>query len=804
MSRVHTMLCLALGALLMSSPVSVHGRTAEGYSRAGRSIATNATPAYCVAEHNVGRIALSVNNNGTIGTGYARSGTDCFTGEIVRSCEFPKGSSRTYLYAGMLWVGAVVGSDTLVSTGADGWAVYANEFHPEESPVGDMTARSTVDPASPEFLGAVSHQDYVAVYSDTCINCAGVSYDEVDNRPHRPLNIEVTQESYAWSYPHAEDFVLFDYGIRNIGSESLHEVYFGLFADADIHQLSVDGGNGAMDDITGFLSAADNSLAKPGCPDSIDLSLAWAADNDGDLSEPAFSTPHVTGVLLLDSPSDSMRVSYNWWISNMSANLDYGPQTRLGYRDFGHGGTGTPSGDRNKYFMLSNGEFDFDQVRVGEIGSGDSIWLPPNPNEAGEWADGLDTRFLLSFGPFDIEPGEDLPLVFAYVAGENFHTDPGNIDNLPSDPDAFYENVDFSDLVTNAVWAGWTYDNPGLDTDSDGDSGSVRICEGDTFWYQGDGVPDYRAAAGPDVPLTRVESRPGGLLVSWNGHASETTVDPFSQVQDFEGYHVYLSDGTGPSDFVRLASYDVEDYYRYFWNQELSDWDISRERFYAADLICAYAAGGCDSSSWHPLDFPREAPYFLPGGTDSVFYFEPIMANACRFGLETPIVRTYPEAPFPPYQSPEEVPQDSASVYLTDEGLFRYYEYQLLIEGLLPEVTYSVAVTAFDYGSFVVHTSVMETAIAPNAVEGTPFPDAAACCVGNVGSVASMPDCLDVDQTVDITDIQLIVDHLFMSLSALCCEAEGDVDLSGSIDIIDLQLLIENQFITLDPLPTCP
>jgi hypothetical protein len=68
------------------------------------------------------------------------------------------------------------------------------------------------------------------------------------------------------------------------------------------------------------------------------------------------------------------------------------------------------------------------------------------------------------------------------------------------------------------------------------------------------------------------------------------------------------------------------------------------------------------------------------------------------------------------------------------------------------------------------------------------------------------PTVGDVDQSggVDITDVQVLVDNQFLTLTPLVCEAEGDLDFSGVVDITDLQILIDNQFLTLTPLPPCP
>jgi len=64
----------------------------------------------------------------------------------------------------------------------------------------------------------------------------------------------------------------------------------------------------------------------------------------------------------------------------------------------------------------------------------------------------------------------------------------------------------------------------------------------------------------------------------------------------------------------------------------------------------------------------------------------------------------------------------------------------------------------------------------------------------------------DVDQSggVDITDISVLIDNQFLTLTPLICEEEGDCDFSGGVDITDLSILIDNQFLTLTPLPPCP
>ncbi len=792
---------ILLTILLLLAATGLYGRSLSKSDQTARADRLGASPAYCIAEHNVGRMVLSVTNNGTFGKSYSLAGGyDCFTGEEVQSCEYPRNSNTMYLYGGAFWIGAVVGTDTLVSVGHDGWQ-SDQELHPDEAPGGNIIYRSTIDPDSPAYEGAVSEQDYIATYTDTSTYIGIVpNEDYIDHRPHQPLGIEVTQRSYAWSNTFTEDFVLFDYSISNIGTSTLNEVYMGIYVDGDVHHQSQTT-DGALDDICGFRRTLPVEYFPSSCPeDSAVVNLAWIADNSGDLPPVQTeypSVPHITATRLLRTPGEETEVSFNWWVGNVDPLYDFGPQTRENCRDLGTEGMGTPEGDRNKYFFMRNGEHDYDQVRVASIGSLDPVWLPPNAMIQDDLHDGYDTRYLLSFGPFDIEPGMILPISFAYIAGEDFHTDPNNIDNLiAGDWEAFYDGVDFSDLGQNAVWADWVYDNPGVDTDSDGYCGEYKVCGDDTVWISGDGVPDFRASVAPPSPTVWVEERQNSVRVRWNGAACECSRDMLSGEEDFEGYNAYLATQPSVASFARIAGYDVEDFCRYYWDQSLSDWVLEHRRFTLDELRCRYAPSGCDDLTWHANVYDRAHPLILATYPDSVFYFKQIGANTARFGIETPFVKRYPDAPKPGCSSASEVPADSVDDYLTEDGYFKYYEYEYTIPDLLPGTDYWVAITAFDYGSWLVEGQSMESPILRHMHHCVPRSD---CCVGDVGNM----DCSD-DQRPNMGDLTVLIDHLFISLTPLCCEPEGNIDLIDEVDSGDLNMLIDHLFISLNPLPACP
>lgn len=73
------------------------------------------------------------------------------------------------------------------------------------------------------------------------------------------------------------------------------------------------------------------------------------------------------------------------------------------------------------------------------------------------------------------------------------------------------------------------------------------------------------------------------------------------------------------------------------------------------------------------------------------------------------------------------------------------------------------------------------------------------CCVcQKVGNV----DC-DLQGLVDVTDLTVLIDNLFISPALPCCDTQADIDGEPSIDIADISALIDNLYITFTPLREC-
>lgn len=80
------------------------------------------------------------------------------------------------------------------------------------------------------------------------------------------------------------------------------------------------------------------------------------------------------------------------------------------------------------------------------------------------------------------------------------------------------------------------------------------------------------------------------------------------------------------------------------------------------------------------------------------------------------------------------------------------------------------------------------------------FKDPVNCCVGDVGNVDG-----DGADAVDISDLTVLIDHLFINNQPLGCpdEANTDGDVGGQVDISDLTVLIDHLFINNSPLGQC-
>jgi hypothetical protein len=383
--------------------------------------------------HRIGKIGFTITNYGHIGSD-GRACRDPWTGEWAPSAEFPLDSGLEYLFSGYLWAGAIVEGDTLVSTASDGWwdvrEVYPNHddsiFHDQEK-------------CDLRFIA-------------TCYDTHSASFVHPDpfDGPHRPIGLKFEQKSYSWADPPNGDFIIIEYEVTNISGRTLTDLYVGLHIDGDVLHIDSSWSPACLDDIAGYVDWWHSG------EDSFKVDATWIADNDGDPRGGQFddhSPTSVTGIRVLKVPSEDARMSFNWWIPDARPERDWGPQRLETERIFADGNRGTPTGDASRYFVMANGEFDYDQVWTSYRFEG---WIAPPPEPlANDIANGRDSRYLLSYGPFEMAAGEELSFAVGYICGEDFHTDPNGFN--PEHPEWTVYNYD--DFASTALWVQHLYDS---------------------------------------------------------------------------------------------------------------------------------------------------------------------------------------------------------------------------------------------------------------------------------------------------------------------------------------------------------
>ena len=370
----HHGICLIflIGILLVST---AGAREAGGRVTGGARMSTSYySGEQCSPAHSRGRLFLRVDNAFFIGESADNPIPDCIDpGDYSHNgMEFPRGSNINFGLGIGVMVGGLIGGDTLVA--------YAGETRPLPGS-GEFLFRSTLAPPGPDNDGAIAEVDWVAKGTDTeRVDTPPLPYDR---GPHKPLHIELITRSYSWSYSYATDFVLFDVTLRNIGTAPIQDVCIGLGTIPDVGFVgSIEPDPG---DLTGYL----RTFPVGGDCNLLDtVNTMWWADNDGNPINGTFSekpvpgpggdivrsAPDVIGIHLLfpsavpgPPGSDEPFQCYNWWWQDPFTLETWGPATRENIASGGTSKIGAPASDRDRYFLMVNGEIDYDQAYAASI-----------------------------------------------------------------------------------------------------------------------------------------------------------------------------------------------------------------------------------------------------------------------------------------------------------------------------------------------------------------------------------------------------------------------------------------------------
>jgi hypothetical protein len=431
----------------------------------------------------IGSIGLTVTNFGTIGTRNAYWPSQ-------PSCEYPRGSRIEHMYQGALWVGAMVrrtgqihvstGSSDRVSTTTGKGIEFMS------LPGSSLVQRSTLSESGFFDQNAVSHQDFLADYSDAVVRDSSTTDQTV------PLGLRVHQESYAWNFPFADFFVILNYTIYNAGADTLDSVYVGLWTNNVVRNTNnvrpgtpgyfYHGGNGYLDSLRmGYTFDFDGIPTPPAADSYIGIKLLGSA-------------PFPRGIDSLGHLG--LRTYYNAWLfSSASGDADYfSPQ------DDAENILGARS--RFERLVTSLSKDKIDPLRT----------QPYN----------LTT--MLSAGPFvTLSPGDSVSVVFGVVCARKAGTQAARLDTRDQR----------KTLMANAALCQQAYDGEDL-------NGNNALDPGEDL--NGNGRLDhYRLPQPPKPPVVRAEIENQNVVVYWDKNSAETSIDPVSREYDFEGYRIYRS-----------------------------------------------------------------------------------------------------------------------------------------------------------------------------------------------------------------------------------------------------------------------
>lgn len=444
---------LLLLAVLHGFAVGVCSARWEGYNPYEKDESASSLYAIRAPDlfyHNVGLLEILVSNVGVIGNpGFVDSyGAGWKGGE--------------YLYAAALWFGAIA-SDNLsyVSTGA-----YEFELRPSLDPIdtvyqsfegatgGDRVGFSASggdddddgeideDPLNgkdDDNDGEID-EDYAAI-SQQMFSCEYWDYTEeaIARYPqHRPLFIKILQRSFAWSTERANEFVGFEYEIKNEGFETLRDIYIGYFVDSDAGQKDAPS---YWSDDGGELRSIDTTY--------VDRTIQYEClDQDGTRRDCSKQELHLDIAFMYDSPGSVPG-------GEEADDLPAGADGFFGGMFLGH--TTDPLGERAprsveihtcRFFSGSgtypNGDPRNDFERYDLLAAGDKPRRPTSQPS--------DYRYLFSAGPFkELLPGEALEFQMAFVIGHQW-----------------------KGLLDNAIMAQRIYNGRWRDTDEDKTTG----CDG--------------------------------------------------------------------------------------------------------------------------------------------------------------------------------------------------------------------------------------------------------------------------------------------------------------------------------------
>lgn len=413
---------------------------------------------------NIGNIAITITNFGVIGNGFK-----LWPGQP--SMQYPRGSGVEHLFVGGLWVGALTLNNGLrVTTGAvDVSSIKSGVMKGFEFTTGvdsRVIEKSSLPDSRFYSPDAVSHQDFIADFTDTNTTNPNLNNQTIDD--HIPIGINTHLETYAFNFSFADNFVVFNYWIKNVSGSTLDSVYVGLYGDLVVRNTNI------------TPPTVGSPFYNKGGLGYIDtLNLAYAYDYNGDGGE---ADSYGAFKFLGSTPFKNQTSYQSWQFSNASDPVYFFPST-----------------DDAKYTKMANG------------------LLPPQISGITKPSNNMT---MITVGPFShINIGDSINVVFAILAAK--------MKNWTPDPDQPANRVN---LFQACEWAQRTYN--GEDRNGNGIQDSSEV------WTDHGQPKRYFLPSPPNSPRVKIALSDKLAEIYWDCNAEES-VDPITNLKDFEGYRIY-------------------------------------------------------------------------------------------------------------------------------------------------------------------------------------------------------------------------------------------------------------------------
>ena len=487
----------------------------------------------------IGNIGITITNFGTLGNRF-------LTRPVQPSCQYPKGSGVEHLSLAGIWIGAISQRDGIahVSTAATDVNPSAGQivtlgYELTNEPGAGITVRSSLPfDKSYDPVNAISHQDFVMDFTDKNRRSGSDTIPD-----HAPLGVNIHLESYAWNFPFADNFVLLNYTIKNIGTDTLLEPYIGMWDNAIVQNINLSGTS-----ISGHM--AKSYLDSSRMMYTFDYNGAFITSTNTKTLTNSYIGIKLLGTTpfplkdsanglyysntLIDSLGDLKKNTYyNAWQFNNSSNP---------YQEYWF-----PDNDDKKYQRL---KAPLPKAKIEALNRPNGVFASDGQTNGQAPNSYID---LLSVGPFKtLKPGDSVQISFAVITAKKFGSAPNLTNDYLIDGQQLRKN-----LVTSAGWAQRAYDGE----DANGDN----ILEGNEDSDGNGKLTRFTLPQPPRQPRVRAVVENQKAVVYWDRTQAEGSLDPITHKYDFEGYRIYRSkagDDIGNQDEFLLSMQQVAEYDR--------------------------------------------------------------------------------------------------------------------------------------------------------------------------------------------------------------------------------------------------